>query len=215
MSTLDNQTVISLGRGLRLWQDRRFFGFAEDTAALAAMIGHCPTARRICELGSGSGGLTLLLAMANPQAECTGLELMPANTALARRSLLLNAGIPGLRRRCHFIQGDLRRAGDILAPGTFDILAANPPWQPRRTGRISPIPERAAAKSEIFCTLAEVISAAALLLRPGGDFFLILPQTRRGEAESLLQNTGFTIIRHTAHGTRLLWQARLDTGGEY
>ena len=208
MSTPESRTVVDLGCGLRLWQDRRFFGFAEDTAALAGFIGYRPDAAKICELGSGSGGLTLLLAAANPQADCTGLEIMPANVALARRSLLLNASIPGLRRRCRFIEGDLCRAADFLAAGSFDIIAANPPWQPRQSGRISPIPERAAAKSEIFCTLADVIAAAALLLQTGGEFFLILPQIRRDEAEALLSSAGFGIISRAAHGTRLLWQAQ-------
>lgn len=207
--------TVSLGDGLRLWQDRRFFGFSGDAAALAALIGCRPSAQTIGELGSGSGGLLLLLCTANPQADCTGLEIMPANVALAQRSLLLNSHVPGLRRRCRFILGDLRRAGAILTPGSFDIIAANPPWQPRLAGRISPIPERAAAKSEIFCTLADVIAAAGLLLKPGGDLFLILPGTRRQEADSLLQDAGFTVIQRAAHGSRLLWQARLDAQDKY
>ncbi len=210
--TLSQLHIVRLRHDLRLWQDRRLFGFVEDTAVLTDFINVAladkSTTVKICELGSGSGGALLLLATTNPHADCTGIEIMPTNAELARRSLLLNAHVPGLTHRCRFIQGDLCRTKNYLPPATFDIVLSNPPWQPVTSGRISPNPERAAARSEIFCTLADVINAAAFLLHPGGDFFLILPASRAAEADALLDDAGFTIIRRSILKKRTLWQAR-------
>lgn len=206
--------TVRLRHNLRLWQDRRLFGFVEDTAMLTdfvnAALANNPvkSAAKICELGSGSGGALLILAATTPHADCTGIEIMPANVELARRSLLLNAHVPGLLHRCRFIRGDLRQISHYLPPASFDIILSNPPWQPITSGRISPNPERAAARSEIFCTLADVISTAAFLLHPGGDFFLILPESRAAEADTLLYDAGFTITKRIKNTGRILWQAR-------
>ncbi|MCX4266763.1 MAG: hypothetical protein OSJ64_08220 [Firmicutes bacterium] len=43
--------------GLRLWQRQDFFGFTEDSLALAEFVGKQPECQHICDLGSGSGGL--------------------------------------------------------------------------------------------------------------------------------------------------------------
>ena len=120
--------------GLRLWQRQDFFGFTEDSLALAEFVGKQPECQHICDLGSGSGGLLFLVWAKNQRAICQGLEIIPENVALAERSKQLNAALPGLLANCRFQQGDWRTPWLYFAPQSFDLLVSNPrqPTPPAR-----------------------------------------------------------------------------------
>jgi len=196
--------------GLRLLQRRDFFGFTEDSQALAEFVGARPDCRRICDLGSGSGGLLMLLWARNRQAQCYGLEIMPQNVALAERSIQLNAGVAGLAQGCCFRQGDWRTPELYFAPCSFDLLVSNPPYQPLGAGRISPNQERAAARAELFGGLAELLASAAWLLRPAGRLALVLPLNRRPELQKLLAANGFNCQREQTYKRLLLLEAQKE-----
>lgn len=205
--TKDEQVVDLRWRGLKLLQNRRLFGFTGDSLALARFVGARPGCQSIGDLGSGSGGLLLLLWALNPQAQCCGLELLPANVRLAERSLRLNAHLPELPLHCRFLQGDWRTPWLYFAPQSFDLLVSNPPYWPAASGRHSPILERAAARNELFGTLAELIANACWLLKPNGRLALVLPWQRRRETELLLEANGLQVIRWQQQQKRLLIEA--------
>lgn len=192
-------------RGLRLLQDPRFFCFSEDAARLAEFAAaQSPKARTVCELGSGNGGLLLALWARLPQAQCVGLEILPANVDLARRSLQLNAGAPGLAEHCRFVLGDWRQAGRYFEPASFDLIVSNPPFWPRSQGRLSPVLERRAATHELFGGLAELIAPAAVLLNAGGKLGMLLAIERDEEAAALLAQAGLRLTKRREWGRRVL-----------
>ena len=80
----DEQIIDLRWRGLKLLQKRNLFGFTSDSLALAKFVGSHPSYQTVCDLGSGSGGLLLLLWALNPQAQCCGLELLATNVQLAQ-----------------------------------------------------------------------------------------------------------------------------------
>ena len=88
---------------------------------------------------------------------------------MARRSVLLN----DLQQRVEIVQGDIKEAGDLFAPASFDTVTSNPPYMIGQHGLVNPDIEKAAARHEIFCTLEDVVRAAAKLVRPGGRFYLV------------------------------------------
>lgn len=195
-------------RGLRLLQDPRFFCFSEDAARLAEFAAaEYPAARQVCELGSGNGGLLLALWARLPQAFCRGLEVLPANVELAERSLALNAAVDGLTEHLQFICGDWRQYARYFAADSFDLIVSNPPFWPLRQGRLSHILERRAATHEVFGGLAELVRAAAALLRPGGGFCLLLPAERADEADKLLAEYGFWLRERQFFGRRVIFSA--------
>lgn len=205
------ETEVQLGLlGLRLLQRSDFFGFTEDSLALAEFIEPNAAAAKICDLGSGSGGLLLLLWAKNQQADCFGLEIMPRNVELAERSLQLNAHLPGLEQKCHFLQGDWRTPWLYFAPHSFDLLVSNPPYQPAGSVRLSPCPERAAARAELFGSLAELLDSALWLLRPAGRLAMVLPQSRTAELEHLLHSRRFIIKRRQNYKKLLLIEAQAN-----
>lgn len=208
MSRPELEFVVQLRwQGLQLWQRRDFFGFTEDSLLLAEFIGQRPEFRQICDLGSGSGGLLFLVWAKNQQAACYGLEIMPENVDLAERSRQLNAALPNLAANCHFLLGDWRRPEHYFAPQSFDLIISNPPYQPPGVGRVSPNRQRAAARTEIYGGLAELLDIANWLLRPAGSLALVLPQNRQKELHQLLAEQNFCINREQTQNKLLLLEA--------
>ena len=204
----DEQIIDLRWRGLKLLQKRNLFGFTSDSLALAKFVGSHPSYQTVCDLGSGSGGLLLLLWALNPQAQCCGLELLATNVQLAKRSLLLNKHLPELSQHCCFLQGDWRTPWLYFAPQSFDLLVSNPPYQPLGAGRVSPHHQRAAARTECFGSLAELLSSANWLLRPAGQLALVLPVSRQTELHRLLAANNFQITREQTQNKLLLLAAQ-------
>lgn len=134
------------------------FPLGGDTLALSAFATLRPR-WRICDLGTGSGPLLLLLAGREPSLALTGVELDPAAAQSARDNLARN-GLEG-----QIIAGDLRRLS--LPAGQFDLVVSNPPYFPVGGG-----PSGGPARSEEHCTLDALCSSAARLTRNGGRFAL-------------------------------------------
>lgn len=206
---LDEEIIDLHLMGLRLLQNRRFLGFSEDAAHLAEFAAGCvPEAKRVCELGSGNGGLLLALWARLKQADCTGLEIMPTNVSLSERSLVQNADVVGLTDSCRFVCGDWRRVEEYLPLSAFDLVVSNPPFWPSNRGRLSPIEEKRAATHELNGGLFEVVAAAHQLLFERGSFCLLLPNKRAIEAQTLLQEVGFVLRRSEEFAARILFWAQ-------
>lgn len=95
------------------------------------LLGAFPRLRRgmaVCELGAGTGLLSLLLLAREPELTVTGVELQPQACALFRRTAEEN----GLQGRMHCLEGDLRQG--LLPPGRFRLAVANPPYFPPGAG---------------------------------------------------------------------------------
>lgn len=114
---------------------------------------------RVCDLGTGSGALLLLLARRAEGLALTGVELDPLSARTARENLAAN-GLTG-----EIVTGDLRTVP--LPAGGFDLVISNPPYFPVGSGKSG-----GPARSEEFCSLAELCAAAGQLVKNGGRFAL-------------------------------------------
>ena len=94
------------------------FPLGGDALALGAFSSVKP-GWRVCDLGTGSGALLLLLARRAEGLDLTGIDLHPPSAAIARENLDAN-GLAGT-----VICGDLRTAP--LPAGGFDLAVSNPP----------------------------------------------------------------------------------------
>lgn len=114
---------------------------------------------RVCDLGTGSGALLLLLARRKSGLSLTGVEIDPLSAQTARENLEANR-LPG-----EIVTGDLRTAP--LSPGSFDLVISNPPYFPVGSGKSG-----GRARSEECCSLEELCAAAGQLTKNGGRFSL-------------------------------------------
>jgi tRNA1Val (adenine37-N6)-methyltransferase len=188
-SLLEGEKAEILNRdGLRLIQRKGLPKYTLDTLLLAdfalkTLEKNMPL--KIGDWGSGSGLIALLLAGALPLCRVKALELMDEMAALAQRNVLLN----DMGNRIAIIKGDIRRSENYF-DDDFDAIVCNPPYMPKGKGNISPDLLRAAAKSEIYCTLEDIIISASRHLRKGGILFLCLRPQRESDWRALCAETG-------------------------
>ncbi len=128
----------------------------------ALALGDFATLRRgwrVCDLGTGSGALLLLLARRAPGLTLSAIERDPLAAQTARDNLAQN-NLTG-----EVITGDLRNR--LLPAGQFDLVVSNPPYFPVNAGGSG-----GPARSEEFCTLDQLCAAAGYLVKNGGRFAL-------------------------------------------
>ena len=155
------------------WPDG-VFPLGGDSLALGAFAAVKPR-WRVCDLGTGSGALLLLLARRAEGLSLTGVELDPLSARTARDNLLQN-GLAG-----EIVEGDLRQVN--LPAGGFDLVISNPPYFPVGTGTSA-----GSARSEESCTLNELCAAAARLVKNGGRFALCHRPERLTDVLCTLRN---------------------------
>ena len=159
----------------RLWSDGYEFIF-DDTlfqpSTDSFLLGAFPHLKRnmnVCDLGAGSGLLSLLLLAREPSLHVTNVEIQERACALAQR----NAEKNQLTERITVLQADLTQPKELPTASTFDLIIANPPYFSTDSGAVSADSARRTARSECACTLDDLCAAAMRLLRSGGQFCLV------------------------------------------
>ena len=147
---------------------------------------HTAGAKRGIELGCASGAAMLLLLERSPRLHMTGLEIVSGAASLARENMALN----DLTERSEIITGDIRDHRALFRAGSFDLLVCNPPYFPQGSGALPQDADRAAARSELLCTLSELCAAAAFLLQTGGRAFFVHRPERLSELLVCLTEAG-------------------------
>lgn len=142
----------------RLEQPEGVFPLGGDSLALGAFATVRPR-WRVCDLGTGSGTLLLLLAGREPSLSLAGVELNSTAAHAAQTNLTAN-GLDGQVLCC-----DLR--SNPLPAGQFDLVISNPPYFPMGSGTSG-----GSARCEETCSLDELCAAAARLVKNGGRFAL-------------------------------------------
>lgn len=154
--------------GFQIIQNGKLFCFGMD-AVLLSGFAKVQEGETCLDLGTGTGIIPILLAAKTKGRHFTGLEISAVSADMAKRSVLLN----GLEQRIEIVQGDIKKAGELFAPASFDTVTSNPPYMIGQHGLVNPYMEKAAARHEILCTLDDVVGAAAKLVRPGGRFYMV------------------------------------------
>lgn len=155
-------------KGYQIIQNEKLFCFGID-AVLLSDFASVKDGGRCLDLGTGTGIIPILMEAKTKGSYYAGLEISKTSAEMAARSAALN----GLEQKVEIIQGDIKEAGELFAPASFDTITSNPPYMIGQHGLVNPDIEKAAARHEILCTLDDVIRAAARLLRPGGHFYMV------------------------------------------
>ena len=164
------------------------FPLGEDALALGNFAAVRP-GWQVCDLGTGSGVLLLMLADRAENLSLTGVELNPLAAQTARDNLKANS-LEGA-----VLCGDLRTAP--LPVGRFDLVISNPPYFSVRGGKSS-----GPARSEESCTLEELCATAGRLVKNGGRFALCHRPERLVDVLCALRSHGLEPKRMklAAHG---------------
>lgn len=165
----ENERLDELQRnGYRIIQNPEKFCFGMD-AVLLSGFARARKGDRVLDMGTGTGIIPILMEAKTEAAHFTGLEVQEESADMAQRSVLLN----GLTDKIKIVIGDIREADQYFQSASFDVITCNPPYMIGQHGLQNPDAPKAIARHEVLCTLEDVVTKAAKLLKPGGHFYMV------------------------------------------
>lgn len=167
--------------GYRIIQNKDGFCFGMD-AVLLSGFAQVKQGEAALDMGTGTGIIPILLEAKTEGRHFTGLEIQKTSADMARRSVQLN----DLTHKISIVEGDIKEAVSIFGRASFDVVTSNPPYMTGSHGIVNPNLPKAIARHEVLCTLEDVISQAAALLRENGRFYMVHRPFRLAEIMSLM-----------------------------
>lgn len=165
----ENERVDDLQRnGYGIIQRKGAFCFGMDAVLLSGFAA-VRQGEKALDLGTGTGIIPILLEAKSEGRHFTGLEIQPDMADMARRSVAYNH----LESKIEIVTGDIKEAGRLFDLASFDVVTSNPPYMNDAHGLKNPDLPKAIARHEILCTLEDVVRSAAILLKPGGRFYMV------------------------------------------
>ena len=157
-----------LQNGYWIIQSGSGFRYGIDAVLLSAFARVRP-GEKVLDMGTGTGIIPILLAAKTRGQSFTGLEIQEKSADMARRSAAYNR----LEERVRIVKGDIREAGAIFGPASFDVVVSNPPYMTGRHGLVNPDMEKAIARHEVLCTLEDLVRETARVLSSRGRFYMV------------------------------------------
>lgn len=148
----------------------------------------------VCDLGAGTGILTLLALLQGKVQRATAVEIQKDLIGYLKDNRLAF----GLETRLEIHWGDWRRFGVDKPVPKYTVVISNPPYQSPGTGRASPDSSRRAACQELHGGLESLVKCARRVLSPEGRFYCIYPPARLEELLFCLREAGLKAQRLAA-----------------
>lgn len=154
--------------GYQIIQNENGFCFGMD-AVLLSGYAVVKKGERVLDMGTGTGIIPILLEAKTEGQHFTGLDIQAQSVDMARRSVLLNK----LEEKIDIVEGDIKNASSIFGKAVFDVVTTNPPYMNENHGLKNPELPKAIARHELLCNLEDIVREAALMLKPGGRFYMV------------------------------------------
>lgn len=167
--------------GFRVIQEEKRFCFGID-AILLADFAKVRNNEKVCDLGTGTGIIPILLAAKNSSLKIDALEIQSESADMAKRSVCLN----NLDEEINIVEGDIKTACEYFSKNTYDAVTSNPPYMIAEHGEGNGNDEKTIARHEVLCTLDDVVRAASELLKSQGRFYMIHKPFRLAEIMSVM-----------------------------
>ena len=154
--------------GYGIIQNSKKFCFGMDAVLLSGFANVVRGGKAI-DLGTGTGIIPILLEAKTEGESFIGLEIQEESADMARRSVIMN----GLENKIEIVNGDIKNTAELFKKSSFDTVTSNPPYMTGGRALINPNEPKAIARHEILCTLEDVVSAAAAMLKPQAAFYMV------------------------------------------
>ena len=171
MASLTTDTFFN-GR-IRVMQNRTGYRFSIDAVLLAYYAGLC-AGKKVLDLGTGCGIVSLIMAARRPDLRIYAVEVQPELAGLA----VANVNQNQLKDRIDVLCTDMKLLSPVMTSGPVDLMVSNPPFHRPGSGRINPDAQRAVARHEIKAKLYDVLQTARRMLRGAGRFVTIYTAER-------------------------------------
>ena len=177
-----NERVDELGRnGYRIIQNPDRFCFGMD-AVLLSDFAKVKVGDKVLDFCTGTGIVPILMEAKTKAASFKALEIQEDSAEMARRSVSLNH----LEEKIEIITGDIKEADKYFEPASFHAVTCNPPYMIGQHGLANPDSAKAIARHEVLCTLEDVISQSARVLKMNGSLYMVHRPFRLAEIMTTL-----------------------------
>lgn len=165
--------------------------FGTDSLLLAKFIQNGKSLKKltVADLCSGCGIIPVMLCLnkSDMPSKIYAVEIQSDAADLIRRTLRENE-LSGI---IEVIEGDLR-SGETLNKvvedtGSLDLVTANPPYYPEKSGFERNSSKQKTARYEGECTLTDVVKAAGRLLKFGGELKMCMTAPRLCECIAVMR----------------------------
>lgn len=177
----ENERLDDLQNGYHIIQNTRDFCYGID-AVLLSDFARVKKGEQALDLGTGTGIIPILLKAKTQGEHFTGLEIQEQSAEMAGRSVVYNHLEDAITIRT----GDIKEATAIFGRASFSVVTCNPPYMHGNHGLTNPHLPKAIARHEVLCTLENVISQTAQLLKPRGRFYMVHRPFRLAEIMGLM-----------------------------
>ncbi len=159
------------------------------------VVDECPTARRILDIGTGSGAIAVSLAKLLPQAEVAAMDISEVALDYASR----NAAANGVKVRV--VQGDAL-SDWASAFEELDVVVSNPPYVPasdrasmhRNVRDYEPELALFVPDDDLLRFYRSIADGAARALRTGGALYFEIYEGAAEQMIEMLTERGWTDI---------------------
>lgn len=177
----EHESLDDLQNGYFIIQSEEGFRYGIDAVLLSGFARVKP-GEKVLDMGTGTGILPILLAAKTEGESFTGLEIQEKSAEMAGRSVAYNH----LEGRVRIVTGDIKEAGAIFGPASFDVVVSNPPYMTGSHGLVNPNEAKAVARHEVLCTLEDLVRETAAVLTSRGRFYLVHRPFRLAEIMGML-----------------------------
>ena len=158
--------------------------FSTDAFLLFAMLPQTPK-KRACELGTGSGAIALLAASRGKFGSVDAVEIQSVLAESARS----NAEKNGLAGKVNVINADIKDLPTSMN-GRYDAVFFNPPYLKNDSLNTNSDEADRACRHEIYGGISDFCSAAARLLKNGGDVYTVYRPERTADLLYAMKSRG-------------------------
>lgn len=177
----EHERLDDLQNGYYIIQNTEDFCYGID-AVLLSSFAKVKKGEKALDLGTGTGIIPILLKAKTMGEHFTGLEIQERSAQMARRSVAYNH----LEDMVTIRTGDIKEAAAIFGKASFSVVTCNPPYMTGNHGFTNERESKTIARHEVLCTLEDVISQSAQLLKQKGRFYMVHRPFRLAEIMYLM-----------------------------
>ena len=163
-------------------QDTKGYRFTSNAVALANFV-KVKSGGKLIDLCSGSGVIGILASAKNKVSKTVLVEIQECLSDMSRRSVEYNK-----LENIEVVNAPLQNISKTVGVGVYDTVVCNPPYKKCGTAKLLNENESIAiARHELTVTLEEIIKEASVLLKFGGEFYIINKEERLVDMMVLLR----------------------------
>lgn len=164
MDLLENERLDYVNDNLSLIQNTEGLTFGTDALLLAGYVdGKFCSA---CELGGGTGIISMLLLTRGKARKIECVEVQEEYAALIRRNAEYNRLSDSLFSVC----ADVR---EYKPDSECELVFTNPPYMKLKSGKTNENEKKTVARHEVFGDISDFLGAASRIVKFGGSFYAV------------------------------------------